>query len=77
MTLLLFVILFVLSIQTSQSKITEITMVTSWVTLSMTVRSKVTRPDTRLPKSRAGGQEPYLRSLDHLGRSSEVIKVKS
>ena len=39
MTLLLFVILFVLSIQTSQSKITEITMVTSWVTLSMTVRS--------------------------------------
>ena len=77
MTLLLFVILFVLSIQTSQSKITEITMVTSWVTLSMTVRSKVTRPDTWLPKSRAGGQGPYLRSLDHLGRSSEVRKVKS
>ena len=23
-------------------------------------------------KSRAGGQGPYLRSLDHLGRSSEV-----
>ena len=24
-----------------------------------------TRPDTRLPQSRAGGQGPYLRSLDH------------
>ena len=35
---------------------------------------KKTRPDTRLPKSRAGGQGPYLRSLDHLGRSSEVQK---
>ena len=33
-----------------------------------------TRPDTRLPKSRAGGQEPYLRSTDHLGKSSEVKK---
>ena len=33
-----------------------------------------TRPDTRLPKSRAGGQGPYLRSLGHLGRSSEVQK---
>ena len=33
-----------------------------------------TRPDTRLPKSRAGGQGPYLRSPDHLGRSSEVQK---
>ena len=38
-------------------------------------QSKVkTRPDTRLPKSRAGGQGPYLRSLDHLGRSSVVIE---
>ena len=36
-----------------------------------------TRPDTRLPKSRAGGQGPYLRSPDHLGRSSEVREVKS
>ena len=36
-----------------------------------------TRPDTRLPKSRAGGQGPYLRSLDHLGRSSEVKEIKS
>ena len=33
---------------------------------------KKTRPDTRLPQSRAGGQGPYLRSLDHLGRSSEA-----
>ena len=30
------------------------------------------RPDTQLPQSRAGGQGPYLRSLDHLGRSSKV-----
>ena len=36
-----------------------------------------TRPDTRLPKSRAGGQGPYLRSPDHLGRSSEVKEIKS
>ena len=36
-----------------------------------------TRPDTRLPKSLAGGQGPYLRSPDHLGRSSEVEKIKS
>ena len=26
----------------------------------------------QLPQSRAGGQGPYLRSLDHLGRSSEA-----
>ena len=41
--------------------------------------SKRTRPDTRLSQSRAGGQGPYLRSLDHLGRSSEAkdrIKTK-
>ena len=30
----------------------------------------LTRPDTRLPKSRAGGQGPDLRSVEHLGRSS-------
>ena len=36
-----------------------------------------TRPDTRLPKSRAGGQGPYLRSPDHLGRSSECKEIKS
>ena len=29
-----------------------------------------TRPETRLPKSRAGGQGSYLRSLHDLGRSS-------
>ena len=38
---------------------------------------KKTRPDTRLPKSRAGGQGPYLRSSDNLGRSSEVKEIKS
>ena len=31
-----------------------------------------TRLDTRLPQSCAGGQGPYLKSLDHLGRSSEA-----
>ena len=36
-----------------------------------------TRPDTRLPKSRAGGQGLYLRSLDNVGRSSEVQEIKS
>ena len=36
-----------------------------------------TRPDTRLPKSRECGQGPYLRSPDHLGRSSGVKKIKS
>ena len=36
-----------------------------------------TRPETRLPKSRAGGQGPYLRSPDHLGRSREVKVIKS
>ena len=30
---------------------------------------RIPRPDTRLPKSRAGGQGPYLRSVEHLGRS--------
>ena len=29
---------------------------------------KKTRPVTRLPQSRAGGQEPYLRSVDHFGQ---------
>ena len=36
-----------------------------------------TRPDTRLPKSRTGGQGPYIRSLDHLGRSSEAKTAKT
>merc|ERR1711942_592898 len=36
-----------------------------------------TRPDTRLPQSRADGQGPYLRSLDHLGRSSEAKDRKN
>ena len=35
-----------------------------------------TRPDTRLPQSRAGGQGLFLRSLDHLGRSSEAKESK-
>ena len=36
----------------------------------------VTRPYTRLPKSGAGGQGPYLRSPDYLGRGSEVKEIK-
>ena len=40
-------------------------------------RTIKTRPDTRLLKSRAGGQGPYLRSPDHLGRSSEVKEIQS
>ena len=35
-----------------------------------------TRSDTRLPQSHPGGQGPYLRSLDRLGRISEVKKEK-
>ena len=31
-----------------------------------------TRPDTRLPQSRAGGQGPYMRSHHHLSTSCEV-----
>ena len=44
---------------------------------NMTMTHSKTRPDTRLPKSRAGGQGPYLRSPDHLGRSSEVKVIKT
>ena len=35
-----------------------------------------TWPDTRLPQSRAGGQGPYLRSPEHLGRSGKAKKLK-
>jgi len=47
------------------------------VHLSLMHDREKTRPETRLPKSRAGGQGPYLRSPDHLGRSSEVKEKKS
>ena len=36
-----------------------------------------TRPDTRLPQSRAGGQGQKLRSPDHLGRSSKAENRKN
>ena len=36
-----------------------------------------TRLDTRLPQSRAGGQEQYLRSAKHLGRSSKAKNLKN
>ena len=36
-----------------------------------------TRLDTRLPQSRAGGQGPYLRSPEHLGRSGKAKKLKN
>ena len=41
------------------------------------VATKKTRSDTRLPQSRAGGQGPYLWSLDQLGRSSEAKDGKN
>ena len=50
------------------------TMLSSLVIANLFVRLNKTRPDTRLPKSRAGGQGPYWRSPDHLGRSSGVKK---
>ena len=31
-----------------------------------------TRPDTRLPQSRVGGQGPQFRSVEHLGRSKKA-----
>ena len=39
-------------------------------------RGMITRPYTRLPLLCADGQGPYLRSIDHLGRSTEVKKKK-
>ena len=42
------------------------------VAKSVGAASQKTRLDTRLPKVRADGQGLYLRSLDHLGRSSEA-----
>ena len=41
------------------------------------VENKGTRPDKRLPLSRVGGQGLNLRSLDHLGRSSEAKDGKN
>ena len=38
---------------------------------------KKKRPETRQPQSRVGGQGLYLRSLDHLGRSSEAKDRKN
>ena len=32
-----------------------------------------TRPDTRLTQSRVGGQGPYFRSPDHLGRTDQLM----
>ena len=36
-----------------------------------------TRPDTLILQSRVDGQEPYLRSQEHLGRSSEAKDHKN
>ena len=44
---------------------------------SMNVKRMRTRPDTRLPQSRACGQGPYLRSIHHLGMSSEAKERKN
>ena len=48
-----------------------------WPDRQTNTEGDVTRPDTRLPKLRANGQGPYLRSPNHLGRSSEVKDIKS
>ena len=45
--------------------------------LKATPICKKTRPDTWPPQSRIGGQGPYLRSLDHLGRSSQAKDRKN
>ena len=37
-----------------------------------TMKRGKTRPDTRLPQSRAGGQGLYFRLPNHLGRSSDA-----
>ena len=37
----------------------------------------LTRPDTRLPQSHAGGQGPQLRSLHHLGGNCEAKDRKN
>ena len=50
-------------------------VISALIQVPRTHKSIITRPDTRLPQSRAGGaggQGPYLRSQEHLGRSSEV-----
>ena len=46
------------------------------VDLSLVAQFGKTRPDTRLPQSRVGGQGPSLRSPYHLGRSSEAKNKK-
>ena len=43
---------------------------------TLIVNEAKTRPDPRLPQSRARGQEPHMRSLDHLGRSGEAKDLK-
>ena len=47
------------------------------ITLGKPITLKKTRPGTSLPQSRAGGQGPYLRSLDHVGMSSEAKNRKN
>ena len=48
-----------------------------WCQITTNSFERKTRSDTRLPQSRAGGQGPYLRSLHHLGRSSEAKDRKN
>ena len=43
-----------------------------WCWFTKKIKRPKIRPDARLPLSRAGGQGLYLRSLDHLGGSSEA-----
>ena len=50
-----------------------VSALTDQQTRTLIIRS---RPDTRLSQSRAGGQGPYLRSLDHFGRSIQAKDKK-
>ena len=47
-----------------------------WCQITTNSFERKTRSDTRLPQSHVGGQGLYLRSLDHLDRSSEAKDSK-
>ena len=47
-----------------------------WCQITTNSFERKTRSGTWLPQSHVGGQGLYLRSLDHLGRSSEAIDWK-
>ena len=61
----------------NRSVCTHVTGVVVYLTSFLIRKSYETRPDTRLPKLRVGGQGLYLRPLHHLGRSSEAKDRKN